>query len=197
MGAGPLGHYQNGPGSVRLNTRRARMKTKITWGLARGLNKWLTASCKHRVDVSVTKRSFCAKIESAIPRTPRCRMGSSPDLECRTRTACQSATHAAFLPYGAARRSTRDHSAFPEASHPVGEHAAGACALPAASPGGPRSSAPTWPPLPRRLERLNRPARPRCHSTLRLTLARSWPARLNLARAAHRVVVKQCGGIHS
>ena len=115
----------------------------------------------------MTKRSFCAKIESVIPRTPRCRMGSSPDLECGTRVVLQSATHAAFLPYGAARRSTRDHSAFPEASHPVGEHAAGACALPAASPGGPRSSAPTWPPLPRRLERLNRPARPRCHSTLR------------------------------
>ena len=115
----------------------------------------------------MTKGSFCAKIESAFPRTPRCRMGSSPDLEIRTRTACQSAKIRCFSPYVAAHRSTRDHSAFPEASHPVGEHAAGACALPAASPGGPRSSAPTWPPLPRRLERHNRPARPRCHSTLR------------------------------
>ena len=115
----------------------------------------------------MTKGSFCAKIESVIPRTPRCRMGSSPDLEIRTRAACQSAKISHFLLCGAARRSTRDRSAFPEASHPVGEHAAGACALPAASPGGPRSSAPTWPPLPRRLERLNRPARPRCRSTLR------------------------------
>ena len=129
----------------------------------------------------MTKGSFCANIETAFPRTPRCRMGSSPDLECGTRMVLQSAAHAAFLPYGAARRSEREHSAFPEASHPVGEHAAGACTLLANSPGGPRSSAPTWPPLPRRLERHNRPARPRCHSTLRLTLARSWPARLNLA----------------
>ena len=110
----------------------------------------------------MTKGSFCAKIQSVFPRTPRCRMGSSPDLEGCTRVVLQSAAHAAFLPYVAAHRSTRDHSAFPEASHPVGEHAAGACALPAASPGGPRSSAPTWPPLPRRLERLNRPTRPRC-----------------------------------
>ena len=132
----------------------------------------------------MTKGSFCAKIESVFPRTPRCRMGSSPDLECCTRVVLQSATHAAFLPYCAARRSTRDHSAFPEASHPVGEHAAGACALPAASPGGPRSSAPTWPPLPRRLERHNRPARPRCHSTLRLTLAQLASPASSCARGA-------------
>ena len=132
----------------------------------------------------MTKGSFCAKIESGIPRTPRCRMGSSPDLECGTRVVLQSATHAAFLPYGAARRNTRERSAFPEASHPVGEHADGACTLPATSPGGPRSSAPTWPPLPRRLERHNRPARPRCHSTLRLTLAQLASPASSCARGA-------------
>mgnify|MGYP002809288186 CR=1 FL=1 len=142
------------------------------------------ASCKHRVVVTVTKGSLCAKIESVIPRTPRCRMGSSPDLEFCTRTACQSAKIRCFSPYVAAHRNTRERSAFPEASHPVGEHAAGACALPASSPGGPRSSAPTWPPLPRRLERLNRPARPRCHSTLRSTLAQLASPASSCARGA-------------
>ena len=101
------------------------------------------ASCKHRRTVTMTKGSFCAKIDAVVHRTPRCRMGSSPDLDCRSRAACQGATISRFLLCGAAHSRVMYHRAFPEASHPVGEHAAGACALPAASPGGPRSSAPT------------------------------------------------------
>ena len=104
---------------------------------------------------------------TAFPRAPACSAAQQKVTDFRTLAGRAGANFEVRRAAQAPARRARERSAFPEASHPVGEHAAGACALPAASPGGPRSSAPTWPPLPRRLERLNRPARPRCHSTLR------------------------------
>ena len=159
-----------------------------------------SASCVSRWDTFVTNCSFPRESASS-----RCR-GATPLVgTCSSRWPTLAA-HSAHVgvcaaEVSAAGAATPLRTAAPQrvtrAVHPAGRGAAGAWWSSTSSSCCSQPSAPTRITAPWCSRQRLRPARLTCHWTRRLSMAHSWPARPQLARAAHLVVVERCGGIHS